>query len=142
MFHDSLRAVSLGWLVAERYGHKVQSSGSMVTAALKLAAHKRHAQQDADFETQSNFSTESITRYLPKSVLQNLEKKPGGVFPNLHKALVELTKFTNPSVVEEMEVAIEPPEDEGGAGEGGDGTGEPEKEEGREVREDRRKANK
>jgi DNA-directed RNA polymerase III subunit RPC3 len=110
MFHDSLRAVSLGWLVAERYGHKVQSSGSMVTAALKLAAHKRHAQQDTDFETQSNFSTESITRYLPKSVLQNLEKKPGGVFPNLHKALVELTKFTNPSVVEEMEVADGHPE--------------------------------
>jgi hypothetical protein len=110
MYHDSLRAVSLGWLVAERYGHKVQSSGSMVTAALKLAAHKRHAQQDTDFETQSNFSTESITRYLPKSVLQNLEKKPGGVLPNLHKALVELTKFTSPPVVEEMEVADGHPE--------------------------------
>jgi hypothetical protein len=104
MFHDSLRAVSLGWLVAERYGHKVQSAGSMVTAALKLAAYKEHAEGDKDFETQTMFSAENITRYLPKTVLQNLEKKPG-VLPNLHKALVELATFTNPTVVEEMDVA-------------------------------------
>jgi hypothetical protein len=104
MFHDSLRAVSLGWLVAERYGHKVQSSGSMVTAALKLAAYKKHVELNTDFESQATFSTDTITRYLPKSVLQNLEKKPGGVLPNLHKALVELSKFMDPSVVEEMEV--------------------------------------
>jgi hypothetical protein len=105
MFHDSIRAVALGWLVSERYGHKVQSAGSMVTAALKLAAHKQHAEGINDYESRAMFSTESITRYLPKSVLQNLEKKHGGVISNLHKALVELTQFRNPQVLEEMEVA-------------------------------------
>jgi hypothetical protein len=110
MFHHILRALSLGILVAERYGNKVQSAGSMVTAALRLAAYKEHAEHNTDFESQSMFSTESITRYLPKSVLQILEKKPGGVLPNLHKALVELAKFTNPPVVEEMEGADGHPE--------------------------------
>jgi hypothetical protein len=104
MFHDSLRAFSLGLLVSQRYGHNVQSAGSMVTAALKLAAHKLHAEKNVDFESQTTFTPESIIRYLPKSVFQTLEKKPGGVLNNLHKALVELTKFSNPSVLEEIEV--------------------------------------
>jgi hypothetical protein len=69
-----------------------------------LAAHKLHAEKNSDFESQTMFTPESIIRYLPKSVFQTLEKKPGGVLNNLHKALVELTKFSNPSVLEEIEV--------------------------------------
>ena len=105
MFHDSLRAVSLGTLVSEMYGQKVKYSGSLVAAALKLAAYKEHAEGDADFESQILFTTEDIRRYLPKAVLQDLEKKPGGLTPNLYKALVELAKFSNPQVVQEIEVA-------------------------------------
>lgn len=110
MFHDILRALSLGLLVAERYGNKVQSAGSIVTASLRLAAHKEHAENISDFESQTLFTTESITRYLPKSVLQILSDKPGGVHLNLHKSLVELTNFNNPPVVEEMEVSDGQPE--------------------------------
>jgi hypothetical protein len=111
MFHDSLRAVSLGTLVYEMYGHKVQFSGSMVAAALKLAAHKEHAEGDTNYESQTLFSTETIQRYLSKPVLQDLEKKTGGVTVNLHKALVELSMFQYPQVVQEVEVADGHPED-------------------------------
>jgi hypothetical protein len=110
MFHDSLRAVSLGTLVYEMYGHKVQFSGSMVAAALKLAAYKQHAEEDTDYESQTFFTIESIQRYLSKPVLQDLEKKTGGVTVNIHKALVELTEFRNPQVVQETEVADGHPE--------------------------------
>jgi DNA-directed RNA polymerase III subunit RPC3 len=109
MFHDSFRAVSLGWLVAERYGPKVQSAGSIVTAALKLVAYKRHAssqqQQCYDFEGLHYFCPEDITRYLPKAVQQIFEKKQGGILPNLSRALQDLCGCTNPVVVEEVEVA-------------------------------------
>jgi hypothetical protein len=111
MFHDSLRAVSLGTLVYEMYGHKVQFSGSMVAAALKLAAHKEHAEGDKNHESQTSFTTETIQRYLSKPVLQDLEKKAGGLTVNLHKALVELSMFPYPQVVQEVEVADGHPED-------------------------------
>jgi hypothetical protein len=110
MFHDSLRAVSTGMLVAERYGPKVQFAGSMVTAALRLAAFKEHGEKIKDFESQTMFTADSIMRYLPKQVLQNLEKKAGGALPNLHKALVELSTFRNPTVLEEMEAGDGHPE--------------------------------
>lgn len=115
MFHDSLRAVSLGWLVAERYGHRVQSAGSIVTAALKLSAYRTHAQlqdnQRQDYEAQHFFCPEDLTRYLPKTVLQNFEKKAGGVIQNIFKALQELcVKCDNPVVVNEVEVAPGRPE--------------------------------
>ncbi len=112
MFHEQLRAVSLGWLVAERYNHKIQSSGSIVTAALKLAASYRHGNvalksgnNGNDFENIHNFTVEKILRYLPKTVVQSFEKREGGVVPNIYKALMELTRVTNPAVVEEVEVA-------------------------------------
>eukprot|EP00980_Cylindrotheca_fusiformis_P003038 scaffold709_cov197-Cylindrotheca_fusiformis.AAC.6 len=111
MFHDSLRAVSLGTLVYEMYGHKVQFAGSMVAAALKLAAYKKHAEGLTNCDSQTLFSTETIQRYLSKPVLQDLEKKPGGITVNLHKALVDLSKFQNPRVVQEIEVADGHPED-------------------------------
>jgi DNA-directed RNA polymerase III subunit RPC3 len=109
MFHDSFRAVSLGWLVAERYGPKVQSAGSIVTAALKLVAYKRHAssqqQEFHDFDSLHYFYPEDITRYLPKAVQQIFEKKQGGMIPNLSRALQDLCSCTDPAVVEEVEVA-------------------------------------
>eukprot|EP00934_Nitzschia_sp_Nitz4_P005418 Nitzschia sp. Nitz4//scaffold3_size479765//37888//39669//NITZ4_000015-RA/size479765-processed-gene-0.81-mRNA-1//-1//CDS//3329550503//5408//frame0 len=110
MFHESLRAVSLGWLVAERYGTVVQSAGSIVTAALKLSAYKTHAQmsttQQQDYEARHHFSPADITRYLPKAVLQNFEKKPGGVIQSLLLALQDLSvKCAYPAVVIEVEVA-------------------------------------
>ena len=128
MFHEQLRAVSLGWLVAERYNHKIQSSGSIVTAALKLAASYRFGNSIAkssssnnnsdgngntsssaaatiDFETIHNFTVEKILRYLPKTVVQSFEKREGGVVPNIYKALVELSHVSDPVVVEEVEVA-------------------------------------
>lgn len=125
MFHEQLRAVSLGWLVAERYNHKIQSSGSIVTAALKLIASYRHGNTALksssnngsgnnnststaaaiDFESLHNFSVDKILRYLPKTVVQSFEKREGGVVPNIYKALVELTHESNPVVVEEVEVA-------------------------------------
>lgn len=112
MIHEQLRAVSLGWLVAERYNHKIQSSGSIVTAALKLAASKRHSSsRKLDYEDTNLFTVANILRFLPKAVLQNFEKKEGGVVPNIYNALVELSHFRSPSVVEEMEVAPGQPED-------------------------------
>ena len=113
MFHEQLRAVSLGWLVAERYNHKIQSSGSIVTAALKLAASYKHGNtslkssnnNSGDFESIHNFTVEKILRYLPKTVVQSFEKREGGVVPNIYKALMDLTSVSSPAVVEEVEVA-------------------------------------
>lgn len=103
MFHESIRAFCLGRLVAERYGHKVQSAGSMVTAALKLMAHKKHTSKSEDFGERHCFSPADILSYLPKPVQQALEKKTGGVIFNLSAALVELSRFTHPKVIEEIE---------------------------------------
>jgi DNA-directed RNA polymerase III subunit RPC3 len=105
MFHDSLRAFCLGRLVAERFGHKVQSAGSMVTAALKLAAHKQHALKNQNFDERTVFSPEEIVNYLPKPVQQSLEKKPGGILMNLSRALVEISNLSYPHVLSEVEQA-------------------------------------
>jgi len=123
MFHEQMRAVRIGWLVAERYNHKIQSSGSIVSAALKLAAHNRYGNTNLksssnnannnngnsaavtiDFESIHNFTVEKIPRFLPKTIVQNLEKKEGGVIDNIYKALVDLTHESNPVVVEQVEV--------------------------------------
>ena len=108
MFHDSIRSFSLGRLVAERFGQKVMSCGSMVTAALKLAAHKEHALKVDNFEERTSFSLQEIVPYLPKPVQQALENKPGGLLNNLSKAFVEMAQLTYPRVVEEIEEAAGP----------------------------------
>jgi DNA-directed RNA polymerase III subunit RPC3 len=109
MFHESLRALSLGWLVSERYSHKIQSAGAIVTAGLKLVAYRRFApsqkQQQHDYDAIFTFCPGDIVRYLSKGFVQNFEKKPGGVTPNLYKALRDLSACTNPRVVDEVEVA-------------------------------------
>ena len=103
MFHDSLRAFCLGRLVAERFGHKVQSAGSMITAALKLAAHNQYALKSQNLDERTVFSPEEIVNYLPKPVQQSLEKKPGGILTNLSRALVEISNLSYPRVLSEVE---------------------------------------
>jgi hypothetical protein len=102
LFHESLRAYTLGKLVAERYGHKIQSCGSMVTAALRYRSYLRHSvrkQDDEDMGEEMTFGPEDIIRYLPKPVLQLIEKKTGGVAFNLSKAFQDLSELENPEVV-------------------------------------------
>jgi hypothetical protein len=99
--HASLRALTLGRLVAELYGHKVTSAGSMVTAALKLRAHREliQAKQDSLAETASDlssFAPDEIVPYLPKTVLASLESKQGGVTLNLINSWHELSLVNTP----------------------------------------------
>lgn len=123
MFHDTLRAFCLGRLVSERYGTKVQSAGSLVTAALKFRAHQEHAggNSDDDINDAANlqrnpewkcqFRSDDIKQWLPKPVLQNLEKKAGGVDLNLSKAWQALLELEKPVVVrrigtDQYEIAV------------------------------------
>lgn len=105
MFHETFRSFSLGRLVAERFGQKVTSCGSMITSALKLAANKKHALKLDSYEQQCEFTPSEIINYLPKPVQQVLEKKPGGILTNLSKALVEISNVTYPAVLIEVEDA-------------------------------------
>jgi DNA-directed RNA polymerase III subunit RPC3 len=114
MFHDSLRAFVLGRLVAERYGHRVQSAGSMVTAALKFLAHRRHAEKITDVEM--TFGAADILRYIPKAVLQLLDKKRKESVTNkgtsvvtaVAKSLQQLSGFAKPLCVLEVETGGKP----------------------------------
>jgi hypothetical protein len=114
MFHQQIRAIGLGWLVADRYGQKLQNVGSIVTAALKLEVARTHAAKHSSkpmtYEDIYNFTAEDVKRYLPKAVVENFEKKEGGVIPKLHHALKELSLLRNPVVVEEVEVAPDQPD--------------------------------
>jgi DNA-directed RNA polymerase III subunit RPC3 len=121
MFHDTLRAFCLGRLVSERYGTKVQSAGSLVTAALKFRAHQEHAGGDdathatdlqRNPEWRSQFRSDDVKQWLPKPVLQNLEKKAGGVDLNLSKAWQALLELVKPVVVrrigtDQYEIAVQ-----------------------------------
>lgn len=116
MFHESLRAFIMGRLVAERYGHKVQSAGSMVTAALKYMGHRRHADKSED--TELTFDAASIIRFIPKSVLQGLEKKRKtqaattnksvSVVSQVARSLQQLSSFKAPVCVLEVETGAKP----------------------------------
>lgn len=105
LFHENLRAYALGKLVAERYGHQVQSCGSMVTAALRYRSYLNHSsrrQGGEDMGHEITFIPEDIIRYLPKPVLQLIEKKTGGVAVNLSKAFYEMSNLNNPEVVRKI----------------------------------------
>ena len=114
MFHQQIRAISLGWLVADRYGQKLQSVGSIVTAALKLEVARTHAAKHSSkpmtYEAVYNFTASEFKRYLPKAVVQNFEKKDGGVALNLYQALKELCLLRSPVVVDEVEIAPDQPD--------------------------------
>ena len=105
LFHSYLRAYQLGRMVAERYGHKVQSCGSLVTAALKFQAQRQHNPHERNrwpLSTHSSFgfSTNDLIKHIPKPVLQILEKKVGGLVRNLPKAFDDLIRIAvDPPVV-------------------------------------------
>jgi len=101
-FHEWLRANTLGKLVAERYTHKIQSCGIMVSAALRHRSALRHGVSSDNDETKGQiitFQPENIVRYLPKPVVHNLEKKPGGLHATIARSLTELSHFDNPSAI-------------------------------------------
>jgi hypothetical protein len=83
LFHETFQAFHFGRFVAEKYGFKVQSCGSLVTAALKFRANATATTLHAA----ATFTPLDIIKYLPKPVLQILEKKPGGLQLNLTKSL-------------------------------------------------------
>jgi DNA-directed RNA polymerase III subunit RPC3 len=115
MFYAYHRAYQLGRLVADRYGHKVQSCGSLVTAALKLAAQSQHNPHD-DEERQRNssnpssampsFTPRDLIKHAPKSVLQTLDKMPGGLHHNLSKAFRDLVEVAESPAVVRVVVAV------------------------------------
>jgi DNA-directed RNA polymerase III subunit RPC3 len=109
MFHDTLRAYSLGRLVAESFNNKVGASGSMITAALRLAAHKKYALKLESYEEQTEFTPDEIVMYLPKPVQKSLESKTGGILKNLSSSLVEISRLTCPTILFELEEAMAHP---------------------------------
>ena len=81
----------------------------MVTAALKLAAHKKYALKLASYEEQTEFTPEEIVIYLPKPVQKALEQRPGGILKNLSSALVDISRLTYPTILFELEEAMAHP---------------------------------
>jgi DNA-directed RNA polymerase III subunit RPC3 len=95
MFHDHLRAYFYGKYISERYGQNhfrgntgsdgnSQSSfaciGSLITAALKYRAYRTYALTDPHGSHNhgvSHFTVADIMKYIPKSVVQMIEKKVG-----------------------------------------------------------------
>jgi len=100
LIQSSLKSFCLGRLVAERYGHRVSSAGSIVTAALKYQSYSTASGPDADI-----FTPNDLSNFIPKAVQNSLEKKAGGMMNNLSKSLVELSTFDYPTVVDEVEEA-------------------------------------
>lgn len=111
MFHDSLRAFCLGRLMAERYGDRVQSAGSVISASLKLLARRDHgfdgAARDDDryLDERTTFCPDEILEFLPGPIRASLEAKRGGAALNLSHALVALTELDWPRSVMEVEDA-------------------------------------
>jgi len=107
MFHDSIRALCLGRLVAELYGQKVQSAGSLVTAALKYRGFLEHSKAAAATGVRPSdtafFSPADAMKYLPKSVVQVMETKAtktgSNVVQVITKAFLELSELRSPTIV-------------------------------------------
>lgn len=111
MFHDSLRAFCLGRLMAERYGDRVQSAGSIISASLKLLARRDHgfdgAARDDDryLDERTTFCPDEILEFLPGPIRSNLEAKRGGAALSLSNALIALSELDWPRSVLEVEDA-------------------------------------
>ena len=126
MFHDSIRALRLGRLVAELYNHRVRWAGSLVTGALKYRAHLEHASgaemvhtaaAAAEGTTVSGgggtgvvrasdttfFTPNDVIKYLPKSVVQLVETEANKTGLNtvqiIYKAFLDLSKIRYPTTV-------------------------------------------
>jgi hypothetical protein len=109
IFHEHLRALQLGWLVYERYGSRIDKSGSIVTAGLKVVATRRHAPQPLcepnDMDDMSRFSVQELLKQLPLQLQMFFEKKPGGAIQHLYNTLMDLCRVNTPKVVMEWDVA-------------------------------------
>eukprot|EP00559_Dactyliosolen_fragilissimus_P002842 CAMPEP_0184858652 /NCGR_PEP_ID=MMETSP0580-20130426/3740_1 /TAXON_ID=1118495 /ORGANISM="Dactyliosolen fragilissimus" /LENGTH=717 /DNA_ID=CAMNT_0027354921 /DNA_START=130 /DNA_END=2283 /DNA_ORIENTATION=+ len=119
MFHDSIRAKSLGRLVSERYNDVVPHSGAIVTAALSFLAKHNHnllqaqqkqqskSQEECDpttmITTNTTFLPDEILPYLPTETHTYFSNKTGGVRSNISSSLLTLSTFTYPAVVIEVE---------------------------------------
>ncbi|KAL3906155.1 MAG: hypothetical protein SGARI_004128 [Bacillariaceae sp.] len=109
MLHDQQRALSLGWLVFQRCGTKITTGASIVIAAQKLVAARRHAGKlrvrSTDVDSLYNFTVNDILSYIPNSILQNFEKSDDGVETSVFKTLMELSKVDKPEVIDIAEVS-------------------------------------
>jgi len=124
IFHRLLRALSLGRLVSERYGHKVPDAGSLVAAALRFAAHRENLPIDGSGGVggagsgggggggtrpppgeEGIFSPDDIVRYLPPAVQDRFKSRAGGVRSNVSVVLQELCGFSYPTILTEVEDA-------------------------------------
>jgi DNA-directed RNA polymerase III subunit RPC3 len=101
LFHESLRAFHIGKLVAEVHGHRVQSAGSLITAALKYRAHYNFQNKDSNNSMMSTtFRPADILKYVPKPVIQLLEQKRGGLHFQIQKSFQQMAdQLRNPLVV-------------------------------------------
>jgi len=111
MFHAVLRAFAFGRLVAERFGNKIDSAGSIVSAALKFAAYQKYSpvaptaamDETGRLETIGMFCADDILHFLPSPVLHSFKNKPGGATANLSRVLIQLAQQSHPKVVNEVE---------------------------------------
>jgi DNA-directed RNA polymerase III subunit RPC3 len=111
MFHAVLRAFAFGRLVAERFGNKIDSAGSIVSSALKFAAYQKYSpisptaamDETGRLETIGMFCAEDILHFLPSPVLHSFKNKPGGATANLSRVLIQLAQQSHPKVVNEVE---------------------------------------
>lgn len=87
--HQRMRAFALGRMVGDLYNHRVQFGGSLVTAALRYMAHTKA----------ESFAPQETIKFVPKPVLQALEKRNGGVAVHLPKAWHDLSRLIHPVVV-------------------------------------------
>jgi DNA-directed RNA polymerase III subunit RPC3 len=117
LFHANLRAFALGRLVAERYQNKVPTAGSLVSAALKLVAHREHAldassalsEEDKHQRIQDRtiFAPDDLLAFLPAPIVKDYQGLAGGTRANLSASLVKLSQYcTWPQVIIEVEDAI------------------------------------
>jgi hypothetical protein len=132
MFHAHMRAHFIGRLVHERFGDQVTSAGHVVTAVLRLLAHRQHSPLVQETTSNNNtaanplpfpfvpkeqrrsrmisgdacvFSPDDIMEYVSPQVVSTLQAKPGGVRSQLSTILVSLSRSSNPSVIMEVESA-------------------------------------
>jgi hypothetical protein len=114
MFHSVLRAFSFGRLVAERYGDKIPSCGSIISASLKFVAFQKYSPlastaqmgEQQRMETIGIFTPKDILDMLPRTVQDNFKNKAGGATANLSQSLVDMAHMcTWPQVILEVEDA-------------------------------------
>jgi transcription initiation factor IIE alpha subunit len=90
------RANALGKLVSCRHDARIQYAGAFVTAALKHRAELQHGAKDPNYMV---FNAVDMQKYLPKTIVQALDKKAGGVQLAIKKTWQELETLKHPAVV-------------------------------------------